>query len=663
MQPQIALEKRPIKPPERPDRRPILSYLVLSRVPLITLALLYAFFPLSQSKALGAYLAGMYDVTWKAALLVGAAAFLLVLAINVSANTIARTAELRFEIKPLHPWLRQEVRIFRSSAVRDAYPIWRVNLLGAIASLAGVLYFFYGLKAFSVDGWAAYFAALGMFIAMFGVGYLVARVVSRFKGGHGWYTYLVRWWTPDGYVDDEGKPVAGHLFSANAFLLSVALYFAGTLFRPGHAVAAMDLAALVSLLLVMTNVCWLLSGLSYLLDRWRIPMLLVILVAALVTGGNDHVFPVTSCAGCQPGRTAAEILDVAGNPKQPRILVATSGGGILAASWTAKVLGELTATNPGFRNGLRLISSVSGGSVGSMHYVHALRQHPQSFDAKAVFDRAAASSLDSVAYGLAYYDSWRVLGLNRDDQLDRASELRKAWTRHDSNLEGAMLSQWAAGPGVPAMMINSTVAETGERFAFTNFSSGPSRGPAPRRVFWEYYKGQDIEVSAAVANSAAFPYVSPAGRASAGPPIHLLDGGYYDNFGVASALDFLFNGYPDKSKLREQPVLVILIEASSADEFRSIDGVGKTEGWGYQLLAPPKGLLNMWQVAARQRNYEGLNWLREFNVSYVPFTYRGKDSPTSWHLTADNIRQIEGQWAENTSSAGKVADYLKPYSQ
>ena len=218
------------------------------------------------------------------------------------------------------------------------------------------------------------------------------------------------------------------------------------------------------------------------------------------------------------------------------------------------------------------------------------------------------------------------------------------------------MSQWPAGAGTPALMINSTIAETGERFAFTNF-----RSPSPT-AFWNYYRNQDIEVSVAVANSAAFPYVSPAGRASAGPNVHLLDGGYYDNFGVVSALDFLASAYPNR-KLTKQPILVIVIEASKEKEFQ-IPTSETSQSWGYQLSAPPGGLLRMWQVAARQRNYDALNWLGDSGVTWVRFVYDGKDSPTSWHLTEANKTEIADQWTagRNPDAAKRVAEYLASFT-
>ena len=49
----------------------------------------------------------------------------------------------------------------------------------------------------------------------------------------------------------------------------------------------------------------------------------------------------------------------------PLYIVATEGGGIRAAYWTAAVLGEIQDKNPNFAAHLFAISGVSGGSLGA----------------------------------------------------------------------------------------------------------------------------------------------------------------------------------------------------------------------------------------------------------------------------------------------------------
>ena len=97
------------------------------------------------------------------------------------------------------------------------------------------------------------------------------------------------------------------------------------------------------------------------------------------------------------------------------IIVAASGGGILAAGWTAQVLTKLHTEYPNFAKELRLISGVSGGSVGAAHYVNSvseilkLKWRDSRAALNAVAEDAMRSSLASTSYGLAFPDFRRAI--------------------------------------------------------------------------------------------------------------------------------------------------------------------------------------------------------------------------------------------------------------
>jgi hypothetical protein len=141
-----------------------------------------------------------------------------------------------------------------------------------------------------------------------------------------------------------------------------------------------------------------------------------------------------------------------------------------------------------------------------------------------------------------------------------------------------------------------------------------------------------------------------------------VDGGYYDNFGVASALDFLRDAVRQDPANAERPILMLLIEAGPETEYTGREYFD-SEGWFYQISAPPKGLIRMWQIAARARNFADLDWVRRHlkNVQTARFVYRDpQESPTSWHLTADQMQRIRNQWTEggNARSAACVKVFL-----
>jgi hypothetical protein len=97
----------------------------------------------------------------------------------------------------------------------------------------------------------------------------------------------------------------------------------------------------------------------------------------------------------------------------------------------------------------------------------------------------------------------------------------------------------------PAVVFNATIVETGERLLLATTDSEPFRQPTNKtspgwRDFTRLYPETDIPVATAARLSATFPFVTPAPRIRRGDVFadqyHLVDGGYYDNYGVATLI-------------------------------------------------------------------------------------------------------------------------------
>src|SRR5262249_38332444 len=94
--------------------------------------------------------------------------------------------------------------------------------------------------------------------------------------------------------------------------------------------------------------------------------------------------------------------------------------------------------------------------------------------------------------------------------------------------------------------------------------------------------------------SASFPYVAPAARSNANPPpatdYHLVDGGYYDNFGITALLGWLEDAIQAKTPSTKEVLQDILI--IEIRPFHTGAEAARTKhGWGYQITAPLQGLI------------------------------------------------------------------------
>ena len=139
---------------------------------------------------------------------------------------------------------------------------------------------------------------------------------------------------------------------------------------------------LAYLLLLTTLICWGTSGLAFFFDRFRFPVLVPLLAIPILNSffpQSDHYYRVLSHSHEEALPPAVVLRS---GTRSSAIVVAANGGGIQSAAWTTRVLtgleqrcrSEFGAQYRDFGRSIRMISSVSGGSVGAMYIVGAYRE-------------------------------------------------------------------------------------------------------------------------------------------------------------------------------------------------------------------------------------------------------------------------------------------------
>jgi hypothetical protein len=470
--------------------------------------------------------------------------------------------------------------------------------------------------------------------------------------------------------------------------------------------------ALAYILLLAMILCWLLSGAAFFLDRYRIPILMPLLLWLGITAyfsSSDYTFPVVYPDEGAGGPSSSEPGKIGADSEGKIIVVASNGGGIQAAAWTAQVLTGLEKKcrkkcDLEFDQSVHLISSVSGGTIGTMYFLNEyeggqLPEDPEELD--AIVDRTEGSSLDEISWGVLYPDLIRTFFPNRLvwRGWDRGRALETAWLRNDTSWDARRriqqgLSTWrkdAEDRNRPAVIFNTAVVETGQRLplATTDLPEDSPGDLSYNRYFENVNPKPDIPVVTAARLSASFPYVSPAARAAVeGRTDHLVDGGYYDNYGVSSLVEWLDEELRGKSEVKEVLVLEIRGARSGLGDERSteslkcqtepvvtpVSGEGQEDKrtWFSQILAPPQGALNVRNSGQRTHNDTELDllqdkWRAEGNVDITRalFEFDGTNPPLSWHLTDEQKEKIRAEWKQEVndpldSCAGwdRVHDFL-----
>jgi hypothetical protein len=498
-------------------------------------------------------------------------------------------------------------------APRASGPFYELHFLSAV-SLAGymALYFFlYGLTAPRARPDQLHSAPIIAVLSLIAFLYVIANADT------------------DPTVSRWSAPVKRAFQIIPTVCVAVFLY--NELFKNPRNSLEMAFPAIASVVALATLGLWAITGLSFLLDRYRSPVIavfLTLLIFPKIIGYSDGeryyeaVLPDQAVNLPSP----AEVLKArSGRDRGPLIVVTASGGGIHAAAWTSQVVSQIEAsftTDPmlksqkySFHDHLLLASGVSGGSVGLMPFLleyatddsrafhdftyttnaggslsHTPSQTVTSDFRSRVTNPPACSSLEAVAWGMEYYDLYRLLfdfipapqRFTPGTAPDRSWALTSAFQRNltdphcfentnvppaDPHRDFLTLNKAAnlAVSGVmPAFTFNTTAEESGGRFLLSNYQVPPLNNPTadflPSESFLQAYAEDnpcrkpvlhaDLPLATAARLSATFPYVTSGTRLPTkfnDHAYHFLDGGYFDNDGTASVIEFL------KSALDPQP--------------------------------------------------------------------------------------------------------------
>lgn len=683
----------------------IAEYIILMRVPLI-IALLLAVLPvLAFRTGARSLLRGLFDLTPLSLFAVTLTTVAVAGMVCTSAYIVLNDGYLRFGIHKVPdavlpawwgwlliilalslPVIISSIRFSIRQNHKEQKVVWYINaLLSGVAVSFGVafIHVYYGDKIVAAIRSLVLNSALERFLQSYGT----------FRG------YVQMGATAD--------PFADHILAFIAFSVTIILYIIIGFYGRAQLGKRRTVPALCSALMLMLVLGWMLSALTFFFDAWRIPLLLILAVIGTITAqsaDSDHFYKLRDRRN--DSVEAPDPVTAIHATKQPGIIVvAANGGGIQAGAWAAQVLyGLYQDCGEPFQKSLRMISSVSGGSVGSACFVHWLANKTE---AREPDEAAAMSSLDEVAWGLSWPDllrgffPWIFAGT-----IGRGRALEEAWclnSAKDLSTAGKMdepLSSWnklVATGELPAMIMNATIAETGERLLLgtTRLAASPAGQNRARQDATTLHtidgKEKDVSVVTAARLSASFPYVTPAARSDApGPRPHAVDGGYYDNYGMATMVEWLHEALSGNDN-QVKKVLLIQIHGAPTGKADKKEAT-KNRGWFYQAFAPLTTLFAVRSTGQIAHNDIELEFLveimkkRGIDIKTVIFEFSNLDAalsrqitgeeeapvsghpireeetpPLSWHLTREEIDNIKYAWENKMQECrDDVKQFLVP---
>lgn len=493
-------------------------------------------------------------------------------------------------------------------------------------------------------------------------------------------------------------------------------------------------------IVLLAAVVWITFGtlLAYLGTVLRLPLVLFVLLLAVVWSvldwNDNHALRHLSVDSSSPlpdisiefARWLDKRADANEYESYPVFIVSAEGGGLYAAYFTAMVLSSLQDENPAFARHVFAISAVSGGSLGAAVFagiasqeahnqIHVSDQKGERFQdvADRILSRDFLSPL--LAAGLFPDTLQRFVPFpmqvaSRARALERGFE--SAWTAeaqmhptwNDQLFSDAFYELWTdfASGATPALLLNTTEVETGQRMVICNlrpddrlYSESPNRteGNAAIRTLAEVALDANPPLSTAVGLSARFPFITPAGYLMTKPESapatesgrrkqRFVDGGYFDNSGAATLADVLIamhfvdhdqdqaQSSVDHDQDQEQRFVAIWIHIGFIDETprnRRGGPLHKRQGMG-EIMSPLRALTNatsgrtgtsvrQLRIMAKQFEEHGGDMR---SVEFV-LTLDASGPPLGWLLSEVSRKKMKDQLAgsKNSKSTDKVLDFLK----
>lgn len=492
----------------------------------------------------------------------------------------------------------------------------------------------------------------------------------------------------EGYIiGTQPKPqqfLEGHLSNIAFFIVAFIVYgIIGWKFQPQSQPSdkKKEAAALMYVMLIIMMIAPLSGSLTFYFDYYRVPVfLLFVVIVALMYAlfKVDHFFELNlnEANKYDPKdfkKAIEKRLEYQEEEKEKTlVVVCASGGGIQAAGWIVQVLtGLQDMLGNSFTKSIGFISSVSGGSVGTMYYLDrfADKGYPESKEFENIFKSATEDSLDAVGWGLAYPDLWRIIGLPflAPKMCDRGKVIETDWQGELKNPNSKQfLSTWGEqilNGKIPIPIFNATLVEDGRRFLISPMTFGQSS--INKSVdFNTLYAGYDIDVVTAARLSATFSYVSPISRYVGENPqgnYHIADGGYFDNSGMVTMVEWLNEWLDPQKGLNIKRVLLLQINAfpESTPSKSKIEG-----GWFQAIIGPLLTLFSVrdtTQLSRVSTEVELLQkrWANQVKIAYCPifFPKNGKNGeykpPLSWTLTEKQKQNIKNGWWGIKEEIGK----------
>lgn len=353
--------------------------------------------------------------------------------------------------------------------------------------------------------------------------------------------------------------------------------------------------------------------------------------------------------------------------KPKAVLVTATGGGLRSAFWTYLVLQQLDSTTNGiFTDNIRLFSGASGGMFGTAYFRELkLRQeqgNPIQLSNPTYQQNLSKDLLNRIAYrnftevflpGLSVEIDGKIYDKDRGYAFDQelAYNLPELKNRRLGDYQ-----KWEAQGIISPLILTPTITNQGRKLfissspvsflargtQITDLYKSKASGIEFRRMFADQ-DADNLHFVSALRMNASFPFVLPQVKLPSEPAMFVMDAGAIDNYGVTTAVQYLFEFREWFAKNSDGLLIVQIRDNKRLDPIQDVAG----KGFINRTFSPlGRGYKSM--VESREMAYDRLleaasEWFDD-KLEIVSFEYpmetSDKPASISFHLTEREKQNI-----------------------
>lgn len=482
---------------------------------------------------------------------------------------------------------------------------------------------------------------------------------------------------------------------------------------------AFEIPAAASILIVFALLIAVIGALTYFLQSWSLPAVIIIFVLLNVLYKKGVIDPRNKAYGLSYTQsntrpeynkqsllalsTPAQIqADKAGmlrilenwkrrqkSEKPLMVFINVSGGGLRSAAFTMNALQQADSICGGnLMKQTFLMSGASGGMLAATYYRelyrHQLKGGDINLSDQVYTDNIAGDLLNPVFTSLMARDIFAPVQKFRvgDNSYlkDRGYAFEKKLNENSGGLLNIQLKDLAAdeaAANIPLIFFNSVIKVDGRKLIIStqpvSFMTKPQQlqndiTVSPDAVdFAALFKAQhpmDLRVLTALRMNATFPYVLPNVWLPSNPVIDVMDAGLRDNYGQETTLRFIDN-FKDWIAANTRGVLILQIRDRFNDNWQQ---PFETNSVTDMIVTPATMLQHNWfklQDYYQTDEYDyfkdnsGFN-LYKSQIMYMPATEE-TTAALNFHLSARERRDVIMSFKneQNTKAMKGISELLK----